>query len=1272
MMMEFKDLEHLSIPFQLIKEATENFTTIIGKGGYGPVYKGQISLSGQRELTTVAIKRLDTKISGQGLKEFLTEIRLLTRYKHPNLISLVGFCNQGPEKVLIYEYAHRGSLDKYLRTSPDSACQLTWMQRLNICVDAARGLDHLHNHVAEHERVIHRDIKSANVLLDNNWKAMIADFGLSRIGRANENDTFIYTNVVGTAGYVDPAYKCSGILTKESDVYSFGVVLFEVLCGRSCFYMDGVSKQRLLPQLAQTFYREETLDRIIDPILSEYMSTDSMKKFSRIAYQCLLGDRQGRPSMDVVLQQLEKALKLQEDVDKTRLSLTNRKMKEKLDSHVAYTNRDDLYTNPSKEVLVNKENVLLYKGDEGNIHEIQSEVTLSRRNWIPICLPESWDEDVPKSNQAELRVLSNLVATSHCRGAQDKSFWENVGLTVNILLRKKSDYNDLLIQSFADIKKSLDNNGSRFGDSYIRHWVAMMELYKEVTRCAEDASGRLVYESVACIRIIITSVAQGLKASMAIKHVEMVTYTLRDILDNAKAFGVIDDLLSCIVTCGTGLMSGSSNLLRAACEASEAIWSLIDAFELQCTQENAPVFPLSSMHSHSLDRINIKRDKCESFIGKDYEEIVETVTQAFLGSEAVRLAMFYCLRQRLVTSWSSVIKIILRCCLHNDSVARVLCGLFSSSSIVGGGGENTIISEVFSIINLCASFDRDPQQQDTNNLKSKVSDPSDLVLHACLLIASVAQSIDTAVIMLTSSPETQQSRLSDLAHYCSMCNGLQNLHPHSMSAMLALAYMCYLEMNESVATSIREIVVPLIPPSATLCYYLKMSKTDPQGTGKNMLSYWHGIRDGCTLLLCIRLYWGGPLAFQDMGGSEILKCLINLLGNKYPDEIGLSPLGVQWTMISLMQCFQGGISVFRQVLFSSEHVQILCDLISDIHLKLLRCWGGPGGGKNAVTITIDVVVYLLGFPFVTSEESVLDMGKYIQIILEVGLPGQIINCLEHLESKNTEDVLLLLSKMVEHRSLAVELVGKGLLNPNLMKRLLDDSSPTQVKIKVLEIVSEVAEMDEEFFKYIDGADILPHLKAFLTHEDPILRSWTLQAIGEMCSHSSYFYSLLAKHNVIGLLGSRLMDKDTNAVYAIFWTACYSDLFHEELRICIPQLAEMLISADTTDIEKEYISGCLLSLSGHSDKLIEDMISKGAVNALLKVVADYSIVALEPSRTYVINESLLQTSLMALAEMYNHQPCRKIIRSSDVYQVIKKLRHLPEEDIANVAIDIVGY
>nr|XP_043616167.1 exocyst complex component EXO70A1-like [Erigeron canadensis] len=142
---------------------------LIGKGGYGLVFKGELLLSGK--LTFVAVKRLDTNISGQGLKEFSTEIHLLTRYKHPNLVSLLGFCEEHGEKILVYDYAERGSLERYL-TRGKSTVQLSWLQRLNICIDAARGLDYLHNHVAQDHRVIHRDIKSANILLSRfNMKA---------------------------------------------------------------------------------------------------------------------------------------------------------------------------------------------------------------------------------------------------------------------------------------------------------------------------------------------------------------------------------------------------------------------------------------------------------------------------------------------------------------------------------------------------------------------------------------------------------------------------------------------------------------------------------------------------------------------------------------------------------------------------------------------------------------------------------------------------------------------------------------------------------------------------------------------------------------------------------------------------------------------------------------------------------------------------------------------------------------------------------------------
>nr|XP_043639539.1 probable receptor-like protein kinase At5g59700 [Erigeron canadensis] len=312
------ELESLRIPFADIKEATKNFTTVIGKGGYGLVYRGELLLSGK--LNTVAIKRLDNTVSGQGFKEFLTEIYMLTRYKHPNLIPLIGFCDQDNEKILIYEHAERGSLDKYL-SAAEKRSKLTWGQRINICVNTARGVNYLHNGVATNERVIHRDIKSANVLLDRNWKAMISDLGLSKLGRANEKDTFLITNASGTHGYCDPVYISSGILTKESDVYSFGVVMFEILCGRLCF-LNVHNEHRFLPPLAQRYCKIGKIDEIIDPALKNQIDSDSLIKFSKIASQCLHNNRKRRPSMRTVvkkLEELEKALEFQQRQDTDQL-----------------------------------------------------------------------------------------------------------------------------------------------------------------------------------------------------------------------------------------------------------------------------------------------------------------------------------------------------------------------------------------------------------------------------------------------------------------------------------------------------------------------------------------------------------------------------------------------------------------------------------------------------------------------------------------------------------------------------------------------------------------------------------------------------------------------------------------------------------------------------------------------------------------------------------------------------------------------------------------
>ncbi|XP_071701978.1 serine/threonine-protein kinase TIO-like [Rutidosis leptorrhynchoides] len=249
--------------------------------------------------------------------------------------------------------------------------------------------------------------------------------------------------------------------------------------------------------------------------------------------------------------------------------------------------------------------------------------------------------------------------------------------------------------------------------------------------------------------------------------------------------------------------------------------------------------------------------------------------------------------------------------------------------------------------------------------------------------------------------------------------------------------------------------------------------------------------------------------------------------------------------------------------------------------------------------------------------------------------------------------------MIDHRSLVVELVRKGLLNPILMKSLLDDSSPTQVKVKALKIVTGLAEMDKEFYELIDGADILQQLKAFLTHDDPEVRAWTCTAIGYMCMRSSYFYSLLAKHNISSLLVDLLFDKDVFprvcAVFAIGHMTLFSEYFYEDLRRCIHQLAKLLLSPGMHNITKRNVAACLNNLSKHSDKLSEDMISKGAMEALLKVVTDYSVVALDPNRIDDVKESPLQRTLEALATMCKHQPCRQFIRSSHVYPAIGELR-----------------
>ncbi|KAF5799960.1 putative protein kinase RLK-Pelle-CrRLK1L-1 family [Helianthus annuus] len=309
-MSNLKGLAHLRMSLDDIKSATNDFADnrILGRGGFGVVYAGQLPTTHRSACepgTPVAVKRLNVN-SHQGDKEFLKEILMLDSCKHKNLVYLIGFVSEDTERILVYKKEDNGSLDKHLGST-----DLTWEQRLRICLGAARGLEYLHSSVGTEHRVLHCDLKSSNVLLDANFEAKISDFGLSKIGPKNMPHTFLATVPCGTLGYVDPEYAISGVLTKESDVYSFGVVLFEVLCGRLATVVKSKDEYEFLSRLVKKYYAEGKLDDIIFPGLVEQMKPGSRELFSNIAFRCLNQDRKLRPTMRTVVKELESALEHQ-------------------------------------------------------------------------------------------------------------------------------------------------------------------------------------------------------------------------------------------------------------------------------------------------------------------------------------------------------------------------------------------------------------------------------------------------------------------------------------------------------------------------------------------------------------------------------------------------------------------------------------------------------------------------------------------------------------------------------------------------------------------------------------------------------------------------------------------------------------------------------------------------------------------------------------------------------------------------------------------------
>ncbi|GKC61114.1 kinase-like domain, phloem protein 2-like protein [Tanacetum coccineum] len=329
--MQGKNLEHLKIGLNDINKATNNFDDAycIGTGGFGKVYEAvlehfysnnSLSIEGvdkcnlPRKRSTVAIKRINNQ---KGERGFIAEIETLTSCKHENIISLLGFCYEGTgAMILVYEHASKGSLENYLGSS--DKMNLSWVQRLNICLDTAHGLNYLHNNT-DHgkQKMYHRDIKSDNILLGDNWKAKIADFGLSKFHPADQAASTINTNTIaGTYMYLDPEYMTDGKLNKKSDIYSFGVVLLEILTGRLAYdsVYTNVNEKGIAP-----------IEHVFS--LSKGPNKESLDIFLQIASRCVAETRAQRPTIEVVIKELKKAITCQENhKDNLKLSLEDLKL----------------------------------------------------------------------------------------------------------------------------------------------------------------------------------------------------------------------------------------------------------------------------------------------------------------------------------------------------------------------------------------------------------------------------------------------------------------------------------------------------------------------------------------------------------------------------------------------------------------------------------------------------------------------------------------------------------------------------------------------------------------------------------------------------------------------------------------------------------------------------------------------------------------------------------------------------------------------------------
>ncbi|GLT74679.1 hypothetical protein SLA2020_464640 [Shorea laevis] len=315
-----------------LQQATNRFSkdNIIGDGGYGIVYKGNL-ING----TPVAVKKLLNN-PGQADKDFRVEVEAIGHVRHKNLVRLLGYCIEGTQRLLVYEYVNNGNLEQWLRGDMSHKGYLTWEARIKILLGTAKALAYLHE--AIEPKVVHRDIKSSNILIDDNFDGKISDFGLAKL--LGDGKSYITTRVMGTFGYVAPEYANSGLLNEKSDVYSFGVLLLEAITGRYPVDYGRPQPEANMVEWLKMMVQQRRSEEVVDPNIETRPSTSALKRALLTALRCVDPDAEKRPKMSQVVRMLESEEYPLSREDRRRRRNQNTEAEQQMDNSDAHQSND--------------------------------------------------------------------------------------------------------------------------------------------------------------------------------------------------------------------------------------------------------------------------------------------------------------------------------------------------------------------------------------------------------------------------------------------------------------------------------------------------------------------------------------------------------------------------------------------------------------------------------------------------------------------------------------------------------------------------------------------------------------------------------------------------------------------------------------------------------------------------------------------------------------------------------------------------------------------